>query len=229
MVPAKMYFPEYCELASCLSPSRIWSTSLAMAARESWPMAPLFADTTIWRTRSTMSLAWVRAVSAVLSHDSPSSMLREYCWVRCLSARSCMALTVSTGESDGRLSRRPEESCSWVRCRRVRLVCRPSSTPRASVPWVTRNDMSVLPSAGHVDEGVQRRVDRGDELRRRLVGVLVGHEVGHLLVEADARGGRTRVLELARDRGLQVCLPVGGLCLHSEADHEGVLSDIAAT
>src|SRR6478736_9533153 len=198
-----MYFPAYCVLPSCLRPSRIWSTSLAMASRESWGMAALPAWTASCRTRSTMSYACVTAVSAVLSHDSPSSMLRPYCVARAFSARSCMALTVSTGESEGRLSLRPEDSCSWVRWRRVRLVCRPSSTPRASVPWVTRNDMSVLPSAGHVDEGVQRRVDRGDELRRRLVGVLVGHEVGHLLVEADARGGRTRVLELARDRGLQ--------------------------
>src|SRR6478672_10339385 len=223
MVPAKSGFPPYCVLPSWMRPWRSWSTSSANALRSSTPTAPLMPERVSSRTRSIIEPAWVSALSAFPSRARPSSMLRVYCWVCCFSARTRMALTVSTGESEGRLRRRPEDSCSWVRCRRVRLACSPSSTPRLRVWGVTRNDMSVLPSAGHVDERVERRVDRGDELRCGRIGVLVVHEVGHLLVQAHPRDTDAGVVEMCCHRGLEVALPVGALRLHAELHHQAAV------
>jgi hypothetical protein len=57
-------------------------------------------------------LALVRAASIVLSHPLPSSALRPYCLTSLSEDRMRIADVVSVGESDGRFSTRPVDSCS---------------------------------------------------------------------------------------------------------------------
>ena len=130
-------------LPSPISDWRSSSTSLAMAARSLGPLVVFWPATSSWRTRSTNEDACVIAESAEPSQVRPSSTSRPSCSVRVCSPRSRIAAAVSVGESDGRLSRRPEDSCCWVCCSRARLACSPLITLRFIVAGVTRMDIVV--------------------------------------------------------------------------------------
>ena len=120
-VPAKTGRPRYVVLARSTSEAPSSSISPASAARSPGPLVPFCPATSCWRTRRRMEEAWVRVESADPSQVSPSSTLRPSCSVRACSPRSRIAAPASVGESEAREIRRPDESCSWVRCSRARL------------------------------------------------------------------------------------------------------------
>ena len=95
-----------------------------------------------------MEEACVRVESADPSQVSPSSTLRPSCSVRACSPRSRIAAAASVGESEAREIRRPDESCSWVRCSRARLACSPVITLRFIDVGVTRMDIVVPALSG---------------------------------------------------------------------------------
>src|SRR2546430_332343 len=142
--------------------------------------------TTRSRALCSCSTPLVRLESIVPSQPSPSSALREYCWTRLMSPRACIAATVPPGESDGRASCFPLDSCACSSPSLERLFCR---LPRAALPIersVTRiwRVMVYLPPTGVVDQRVQGAVHGGQHPGGGLVGALVRHHVRHLLVEA---------------------------------------------
>ena len=81
---------------------RIWSIWFAIASRDVWSPAPLFAA---WMTRVftfwTCVTIWPIVASVVPSHASASPMLLANCVLRFSDARSWSDVPMSTGESEG--------------------------------------------------------------------------------------------------------------------------------
>src|SRR4051794_11316882 len=136
----------------------------------------------------------------VPSQPSPSSALREYCWVARTSPRNCNEVTVPVGESDGRVSCLPPEICACSFWPRAMVRCRSASTRVCMLVSVTRLGIVIwsLPGgspvrrsstdqAGAVDQLVKHGIDGGEYTRGRFVPALVGQQAGHLLVEVDSR------------------------------------------
>src|SRR4051812_9588332 len=113
-----------------------------------------------------------------------------------------MASTASPGASDALVSCLPLESRFCVSPSLAMLVCRLANTLVAIERSVTRMLTICLPL--HVDQRVEGRVDGAHHLRRRLVRALVLDHVGHLFVEAHARGRLAVRLGVVGDRLLDV-------------------------
>ena len=106
-------------------------------------LAPCSAST---RARSTWeTMPWM-VLSMVLSQARPSSALREYCAWSASDDRTRIAVTVSAGESEGRLSLRPVLSCSWTPAILLRPPWTAVSERSESIRWVTRITISGPPS-----------------------------------------------------------------------------------
>src|SRR4051812_31274284 len=113
----------------------------------------------------------------VPSQPSPSSALREYCWVARTSPRSWSEVTVPVGESDGREICLPLEICCWIFCPRAAVRCRSLSALVVMLCSVTLVGIvmacplgpSPADQAGAVDQLVEHRIDRGEHPRGRLV------------------------------------------------------------
>jgi hypothetical protein len=126
-------------LACATSPARSWSTSAASACRAATDVLPLLApcrpSSRARRTDADMPLS---AVSTVAIQPRPFSALRANCSCCCTAPRSRIAVAASVGESEGRLTIRPVESCSCTRARRDRLDWSWSTELLVSIRWVTR-------------------------------------------------------------------------------------------
>ena len=76
-------------------------------------------------------------LSTVVSQPRASLALAWY-WLSCLSwERSCRAVTVPVGESDGLVICRPEVICCCRLASREESACSPASAPREAEPTVT--------------------------------------------------------------------------------------------
>src|SRR5207237_8904374 len=80
----------------------------------------------------------VIVLSAMPGQAVPSSTGRENCSEPLIEARYCMAAAASVGESDARVTRRPDDSCSWICCMRARFACKLARVRLLIVDSVTR-------------------------------------------------------------------------------------------
>src|SRR5438132_504517 len=108
-------------------------------------------------TRPTVDSIDVSVLSAMPSQLRPSPALRWNWSLRRMSERYCIASTVWMGESDGRLSDLPLDSCTSSLAIFDRFSARLSVATCMVLPGVTRIVMVLLPAdqAGVVDEAIE--------------------------------------------------------------------------
>ena len=176
---------------------RIWSIWFAIASRAVWsfdavrrPGAPGCSPA---GAASRPDRACCRSCRAT---PSASLMLLASCVLRFSDARSCSDVPMSTGESDGFVSFLPDDAWFWRSATWLRLACRFwiafCESDEVGDTTGHRDPLSRRVRAVRLHHGptmlmsvVEHRVDRRDELGRRLVRLLVLDHVRHLFVGVD--------------------------------------------
>src|SRR3954454_2560842 len=183
-----------------LSRSEATSVAIAALAVASFEpvLSPLVVSTCTRCNRSCMVLS----AESVWSSRAVASVMLRACWASdARPERVCIDLLVSVGESDGLVRTLPVLSWSWYLVRAARLLLIPVRLLAVSACWVIRI-RSQPHAAGAVDQGVEDLVHRGDHAGSRLVAVLEGQHLGHLLVDAHPGHRLPGGVDVARDGGL---------------------------
>jgi hypothetical protein len=115
-----------------------------MAVADEADVAPLLSPWTVrFRIRWVTSIMF-RSVESVWSIQLRASVMLSACWVTAACReRVCIAVLVSVGESDGRVSTLPDVSCCCSRFTAARFPFRPARLLVIIDRWVTRIGISA--------------------------------------------------------------------------------------
>src|SRR6185437_15850500 len=169
-------------------PSSCWrscTSSAAMSPRVPSDCEPLTACSTRVRTRCSTLVTLPRLWSSRLRRALAAVMLRWYCAVSAIWWPRSSARAAPTGSSDGWVMRLPVLSC-WFSV--AMLLCRSSMVFRdcCCIQTVETRMGDLLDRLHGGEQGLEQGAGRADDLRRGLVGLLVAHEVGRLLIQVHA-------------------------------------------